>query len=161
MAAKHLVKAVTEFLVPVANQQAERLWAFCQSPRQLTGLLCHPRRARIRRATGDVHTAAAQLDEEEHVQPLQPNGLDCEEIDREHASPVRSHELTPCHPTARAGGSETLCPKPRAHRRRRHRHAKALQFADDALITPPRVVSRETDNQRSDLTADRRTSGSP
>jgi hypothetical protein len=29
-------------------------------------------------------------------------------------------------------------------------------FADNALITPPRVVSRETDNQRSDLAADRR-----
>jgi len=35
-----------------------------------------------------------------------------------------------------------------------------LQFADDALITPPRVISRETDNQRSDLTADWRAPGS-
>ena len=71
-----------------------------------------------------------------------------------HAAPVRSHELAPGHPAARAGRSETRCPKPGAHRRRRDHHAKALQFADDALITPPRVVSRETDNQRSDLTAE-------
>src|SRR2546425_4455858 len=32
------------------------------------GLLCQPRRARIRRAACNVHTAAAQFDEEEHVQ---------------------------------------------------------------------------------------------
>ena len=44
-----------------------------------------------------------------------------------------------------------------AHRRRRDRHAKALQFANNALIAPPRVVSRQTEGQRSDLSADRRT----
>jgi hypothetical protein len=33
----------------------------------LPGLLCHPRRARIRRAARDVHTAATQFDEEEHL----------------------------------------------------------------------------------------------
>src|SRR5436309_1443975 len=59
MASKHRVKTVSEFLVPVADQEAERLWAFCQSPRQLPGLLCHPRRGRIRRAAHDVHSAAA------------------------------------------------------------------------------------------------------
>jgi len=37
----------------------------------------------ISRASGKVHAAAPQLDEEEHVQPLQPDGLDREEIDRE------------------------------------------------------------------------------
>jgi hypothetical protein len=106
-----------------------------------------------------VHTAAAQFDEDEHVQALQPNRLDGEEIDGEHASPVRSQELAPGHPTARADRSETRGSKPCAHRRRRDHHAKALQFANDALITPPRVVSREPDNQRSDLTADRRAPG--
>jgi hypothetical protein len=30
-------------------------------------LVCHPRRAWIRRAAPDVHTAAAQFDEEEHA----------------------------------------------------------------------------------------------
>jgi hypothetical protein len=69
-ASKHLVKTGGELLVPVADQEAEGLGVFCQRPRQLPGLLCHPRRARIRRAARDVHTAAAQLDEEEHIQPL-------------------------------------------------------------------------------------------
>ena len=57
-ASEHVVKTVGEFLVPVANQEAERLWAFGQPPCQLTGLLCYPRRNRIRRAARDVHTVA-------------------------------------------------------------------------------------------------------
>ena len=70
--------------------------------------------------------------------------LDREEIDREHTSPVRSQELPPGHPTSRVGRSETRCPKPCAHRRRGGRHAKALQFDDDALTTPPSRARRRT-----------------
>ena len=61
MAAKQLFKTVGEFLVSVANQEAERLWALCQRPRQVPGLLGHPRRTRIRRAAREVHTAARNL----------------------------------------------------------------------------------------------------
>jgi hypothetical protein len=135
---KHVVTTVGEFLVPIANQEAERFWAFGHRPCQLPGLLCYPRRARIRRTARDVHTTAPQFDEEEHVQSLQPDRLDREEIDREHAAPMRSHELAPGHPAARAGGSETHCPKPCAHRRRRDHQAKAVLFhiSADSLITP-------------------------
>src|SRR5258708_39775230 len=62
----------------------------------------------------DVHTASPQLDEEEHIQPLQPHCLDGEEIDGKHPSAVRAYELAPGHPPARAGRSETRC-LPRAY----------------------------------------------
>jgi hypothetical protein len=52
-----------------------------------------------------MNTAAAEFNEEEHVQSLQPDRLDRKEIDREHASLVRPHELAPRHPTARADWS--------------------------------------------------------
>jgi hypothetical protein len=54
-ASKHVVETVSEFLVPVANQETERFWALGQSPCQLPGLLYHPRRARSGRAARDVH----------------------------------------------------------------------------------------------------------
>src|SRR5262245_50082760 len=92
---------------------------------------------------------------------MQPDRLDGEEIDREQAAPVRSHELAPGHPLARAGWSETRCPKPSADRRRRNHQAKAFQFTDDALIAPPRVLSRETEDQGSDLSTNRRAPRSP
>jgi hypothetical protein len=40
-----------------------------------------------------MDAAAAQFDEEEHVQPLQPDRLDGEEVNREHALAVRAQEL--------------------------------------------------------------------
>src|SRR4029453_47218 len=83
-----------EFLVPVANQEAKQFGAFGQRPTQVPGLLRHPRRARIRRASGEMNTAAAEFNEEEHVQSLQPDGLDRKEIDREHSPPRAPPELT-------------------------------------------------------------------
>jgi hypothetical protein len=49
-ASKHLVEALGEFLVAVANQEAERLRTFGQAPRELSGvatrkLICPPIRA--------------------------------------------------------------------------------------------------------------------
>ena len=116
-ASKHLVKTVGELLVPVANQEAELLGAFSQHPSQLPGLLCDPWRGRIRRAAREMDAAAAQFDEEEDVQALEPDGLDGEEVDREHAVPMRSHERPPGGSSSCADRSETRLPKPRAHGR--------------------------------------------
>jgi len=71
LASEHPVKVVGEFLVPVANEEAEGVRRCRQCPRQLPRLLGDPRRARIRRTSRDMHAAAAQFDEEEDVQPLQ------------------------------------------------------------------------------------------
>src|SRR5205814_35592 len=84
-AAKYFVETGRELLVPVANQIPEPLWAVAQAPRQLAGLLGHPLRARPRRAAGQMHAPATQLDEEEDIQPLEPNRADREEVDDEHA----------------------------------------------------------------------------
>ena len=79
------VKTLGELLTPIANQEAERFLALRQRPRQLPGLLRHPRPARIGRAPREMHATTAQLDEEEHVEPLQPDCLHGEEIDGEQA----------------------------------------------------------------------------
>src|SRR4029450_5822787 len=98
-----------------------------------------------------MDSAATQFDEEEHVQPLQPDRVNGEEVDREQASPVRVHEFVPRHATACADWPESRCAKPGAYRRRRDREPKARQLAHDALIAPARIVSREAQNQFSDL----------
>src|SRR5436309_2776378 len=64
----------------VANQEPERLRSFWQRPRQLPACCVTHSAFWIRRVPCDVHTAAAQFDEEEHVQPLQPDRLHGEEI---------------------------------------------------------------------------------
>ena len=99
-------------MIPITNQEAERFLALRQRPRQLPGLLCHPRPARIGCAPREMHATSAELDEEEHVEPLQPDRLHGEEIDGEQAAPMRSDELAPGRARARADWSEATCPKP-------------------------------------------------
>jgi hypothetical protein len=70
------------------------------------------------RSADQVYATAAQLDEEQHVQPLQPDRLDGQEVDREHAPSMRPNELLPCHPWAGAGRSKSSCPQPGPDRRR-------------------------------------------
>jgi hypothetical protein len=77
-----------------------------------------------------MHATAAKLDEEEQVEPFQPDRLDGEEIDSQEALAVYAHELAPRHRPALTRRSETSDPEPRAHGRRGHRDAKTPQFAD-------------------------------
>jgi hypothetical protein len=79
----------SEDAVEVTDQKAHRGRTLRQAPSELTGLLGDPGSARVRRAVGEMHPAAAELDEEEHVQPPQGNGLDREEVDGEHAVRLR------------------------------------------------------------------------
>ena len=51
---KHVIKSVGEFLVPITNQETDVFGALRQAPRQLSGVLRHPRRARRRRASGQM-----------------------------------------------------------------------------------------------------------
>ena len=70
IALENPVKTLGKLLIPIANQEAERFLALRQRPRQLAGLLCHPRPAGIGRASGEMHATSAELDEEEHIEPL-------------------------------------------------------------------------------------------
>jgi len=100
------------------------------------------------------------FDEEQHVQSLQPHRLNGEEIDREHVAPVRSDELAPGHPPRVPTG-----PRPAARSQLRTVVAETamprpFNSPTMPLITPPRIVSSETNNQCADLTAERRAPGS-
>ena len=79
-----------------------------ECPGELAGLLGDPGAGRVGGAAGEVDASAAEFDEEEHVQPLQRDRLDGEEVDREHARGLRSQEGTPGEPRALAGGAEVL-----------------------------------------------------
>src|SRR5207237_9284860 len=103
-------------------------------PRQLGGLLEHPGRARIRRAPGEMHAAAAQLEEEQDVEPLQPDRLDPEEIDGQQAVSVYPDEFAPRRFPALTRRAETRRPKPRADGRREHGDAQPFQFTDNGWV---------------------------
>jgi putative transposase len=51
---------------------------------EVAGLLAHPRTVRVCGDAPKMHPSATHLDEEQHVEPTQPNGLDGEEVTGQH-----------------------------------------------------------------------------
>jgi hypothetical protein len=102
-APKYVVKAAREFVIAIPNQPANRFRALTDGPGHLPCSLRDPLLARMGRAAGEVHPPTADFDEEQHVQPLEPNRVDGKEIDRDKASRLRLKELTPrgTRPSAR------------------------------------------------------------
>jgi hypothetical protein len=89
------------------RSEADRLRSPTQGPRQVPRLLRHPQPGRIRRTTGEMHAAATNLNEEQHIQALQPNRVHRHKVDRQQALSMRPNELTPRHALASAGRSES------------------------------------------------------
>ena len=83
-AAKDRVEPTREFLVAISDENPWWVDPLRKGPRELAGLLRHPLRIGMARAARHVDATARQLNEEEHVQPLEPDGLHREEVDGEH-----------------------------------------------------------------------------
>src|SRR5215213_6974868 len=130
---EHGVTAACELAIAIANQKPNRLLPLNESPRDLPRLLRDPRIVRMCRAAGQVDTAAAEFNEEQHIQSLEPYGVDGEEIHRDDAVGPRTEELSPRRPAPNRwaesfGAEDFLDGSCRDH------DVKALQLADDALI---------------------------
>jgi hypothetical protein len=50
-------------------------------------------RSAMGRAAGHVHAAATDFNEEQHIQPLEPDGIDAKEVDGNHAVSLALEEL--------------------------------------------------------------------
>jgi hypothetical protein len=86
---KHRIEVTRELAIAVANQKSNRLLALNESPRDLPRLLRDPRIVGMCRAARQVNSAPADFNEEEHIQSLEPHGIDGEEIDRDDAVGLR------------------------------------------------------------------------
>src|SRR5262249_31337039 len=104
---KHLVETLSELLIPISDQKLNGFRTIREGPRQLPGLLRDPGRRRRRRAAGHMDPAASQLNEEEDIQPRQPDRLHREEIDGEETLTVCADELAPGHAVACANRSHS------------------------------------------------------
>ena len=81
-------------------------------------LLRHPFAVGMRRAAGQVHATTGDSDEEQHVEPLEPDGVDGEEIHGNDALGVRAQELTPRRTLALACWTKRLLAQDLLHSRR-------------------------------------------
>src|SRR5262245_48328673 len=89
-----------------------------------------------------MDASATQLDEEENVQPLRRDGLDGAEVDREHALRLSSQERSPGQARTLTGTTDARLAQDLPDRRCRHFQVEPVDLADDALVTPARVLAR-------------------
>jgi hypothetical protein len=148
------VEAARELAVSVADQEAERRRSLGQLPGELASLLGNPGAGGIRRAAGNVDSSATELDEEEHMQPLRPDGLDGEEVDRDHTVRLRTQELPPRESGALPDWPEAGLAQEPACGGGGDRESEPVEFAGDPLVAPTRVLSGEAQQQLADLAAD-------
>jgi hypothetical protein len=81
-AGEDLIKGGRELGVPIAEQEPGPQPGALERPDEVAGLLRHPGRRRMGSAAAQMDPAAADLEEEEDVQPLQPGGFHREEVPR-------------------------------------------------------------------------------
>jgi hypothetical protein len=93
------------------DQEARRRGSLAERPAELARLLRAPRVARVPGAAHYVHPAAAELDEEEDIQPGGKDGIDGEEVGREHARRLAADELAPGDAGSLARRSEAFLAK--------------------------------------------------
>src|SRR6266540_4049055 len=96
---KDRVEGVSELAVVIMDKEPERLLV-AELHDEVACLLTGPAAVRIR-GTGDVlDPPGRERDEEKHVDPLQENGVDGEEVAGLHARRLRLEERSPRGPVA-------------------------------------------------------------
>jgi len=140
-----------ELPVPIADQEPELPDAVFEAHEQVAGLLRHPLSQWTRCHTEHVDPAGADLDHEQHLQPLEEHGVDGEQVHRQHTLGLRPQELPPWdgRPLRRWVNTSSLedgpCgagPDP---------GAESAQLSVDAAVAPGRVLLANRSTSSADL----------
>src|SRR5215831_12207604 len=126
-AAEDLIEGGGELAVAVVDQKSHPLEQAGEA--EIARLLGHPGAARVGRAACQMHAAASELDEEEHVEAAQRERLDGEEIAGEHAGGLLAQELPPARPRTSRSRRKTVGKEDTPDRARRHTEAELAQLA--------------------------------
>jgi hypothetical protein len=94
---KHRIERGGELGIPIPDQEPEPPDAVVKTHEQVAGLLGHPRPGWMGCHTEHVDPAGGHLEHEQHLQPLQEDGIDGEEVHRQYTLGLRPEELPPGH----------------------------------------------------------------
>jgi hypothetical protein len=129
-----IVEAAGEPRIPVAERKSSCLSSLRDYNEQVAGLLDDPGAIRVGRHAGQVDPPGIQFDEEQHLQPSQPDRVDGEEVACHDPGGLPALERPPGR--GRSPGRR-IQPVPMQHRAdggRGDLDAEALEFALDALV---------------------------
>ena len=121
--------AAAELRVPIVQHEASPSALFAQHQQQVAGLLGDPLAVGVGGDAGQVNPAGVQFDEEQHVQPLESDGVDGEEVARDDSGGLLAQECPPGGGRPPWRGVQPVAAQRGADHRRREAHAKAEQLA--------------------------------
>jgi hypothetical protein len=104
--ARNLVEGTAELRIPVAEQEAHPSPAFLQRQQKVPGLLGDPGAVGVGGHPAEVHPAGVQFDEEQHVEPFEPHGVDAEEVAGEDPGGLLTQQRSPRRARAPRGRVE-------------------------------------------------------
>jgi hypothetical protein len=115
----------------------------------------------MRGHTQDVQVAITDLEHEQDGEPPQRHrGVDVEEVDGQHARPLRAQELSPAGVgVPRWRRRDPVAAQDPADRRGADAMAEFEQLALDSAVSPGRVLSRHPTDQRGEGIIERWSSG--
>jgi hypothetical protein len=110
LGAEDLVEGTTELGVALVDQQPESGLVLASLDNEVAGLLGYPGAVRLGRAGDEFESAGREREEEEHVDPLQRQRLDGEEVTGEHAGGLLAAGTRANDWRARSGAGGTPAP---------------------------------------------------
>jgi len=139
-AASTASKAGRELGIAVADQEAESPGVVVEIHQQVPGGLGNPGTGGVGGDPGQVHPPVVKFDDEEHVQSGESDRLDGEEVTCEGAGGLGAQKRRPTWSAVARCRPETVTVQNRADRGRRDPHAELAALANNAQITPARVL---------------------
>jgi hypothetical protein len=150
------VEGAAELRVAVVDQEARALAAVVEIHQQVPRLLGHPGRIRVARAGDVLDPARPDRDEEEHVEPPQPDGIDGEKVAGDDRAAVLAQGRPPAEPRTHRRWRDAGAREHVAHQRRRDRDLELAQLARNPDVAPLLVLAREPQDQLAHLAVERR-----
>ncbi len=96
---------------------------------------------------GDPDPSTAELDEEQHVEAFERDGVDVEEVGGHDARRLGAQELTPGRAASPGSRAEAVVPQNLGDGARGQVHPELAEFTLDAPVAPPRVLPGQTHDE--------------
>ena len=146
--------------VPVPDQELQALGSLPEMHQHVPGLLHHPGGGGMSGNPGQVDAAVMVLDDEQHVEPAQEDGVDVE-VDCCDRLGLGGQELLPAGGCALRGGVDAGGLEDLPDSRGRDLVAEAGQLAADPPVASGRVVAGHLQHKPADRRSGARPSGCP
>src|ERR1019366_7792942 len=154
------VEGARELAVVVTDQELQGPVAVAEREHEIPRLLRCPRTIRVLGQASKVHPPGGELDEEQHIDSPQADGVDREEVARDRAASLTADELAPGKPVARRGRSKARGGEDPTDARGRDGEPP-VKLTGDPLISPPPVLPGEPQHKLADFLADLGAPGTP